>query len=169
MDVAYAKLDAWIAAKDKAEGGALTRALLRRQVRTTVERMRRTVADSYWIKARGLPGGARFVREMDQLLTELSALADKDVADVHAKVVAADRVVTRTESRLDELLSRISTLIVVEKVPPTRMRSSSSRRSSSSPMTTSSPRDATSPPSRSPLPRPTSPTGTTRAFTRPAR
>lgn len=118
VDTAYRKLDDWIIAKDKREGGALTKALQRRQIRTTVERMRRTIADSYWIRTKALPGAALFVQQMDAVLAELSTVADNDIANLHARVMAADPVVSRIESKLDQLLTRVSTLIVDEKVPP---------------------------------------------------
>ncbi|HJU01631.1 MAG TPA: hypothetical protein VJ966_10545 [Actinomycetes bacterium] len=116
-DVAYRKLDAWMAAKDAKEGGALTRSLQRRQVRVTVERMRQTIATSSRIRTRALPGAAAFVQEMDQLLTALPNLAERDVASLHATVMAADPLVSRAESRVDELYALIGTLIVDQNVP----------------------------------------------------
>jgi hypothetical protein len=116
-DTAYKKLDAWMAAKDRKEAGALTRALKRRQLRTTAERMRRTIANSYWIRTNALPGAAIFVREVDRFLAELPTVAEKDIEDLHAKVMAADPVVARIEARLDELSRRVVTLIVEQHIP----------------------------------------------------
>ena len=118
VDIAYRKLDAWMAEKDAREAGALTRGLERRQIHTTVERMRQTIANSYWIQAKKLPGAEIFVQEMDRFLADLPTVGERDIADLHTKVIAADPVVTRIEARLDELSHRIVTLIVDQHVSP---------------------------------------------------
>jgi Domain of unknown function (DUF4157) len=116
-DAAYKMLDAWMAAKDVKEAGALSGALKRRQVRTTAERMRQTIARSFLFRTNALPGAAIFVREMDQFLAELPTVAEKDIEDLHTKVMAADPVVARVEARLDELSQRIVSLVVDQHIP----------------------------------------------------
>jgi hypothetical protein len=118
VDIAYRKLDTWMAEKDAREAGALTRGLERRQIRTTVERMRQTIVNSYWIQANKLSGAATFIQEMDRFLANLPTVAEMDIADLHTKVMAAAPVVTRIEARLDELSHRVVTLIVDQHVPP---------------------------------------------------
>jgi hypothetical protein len=116
-DAAYQRLDVWMAARDASEAGGLTRALQRRQTRTTTERMRRTIADSYWISTEKLAGAATFVTAMDELATQLPALPDKDVQAVHGSVMSADPVVTRIEGRLDQLYRRIVAFVVDLHLP----------------------------------------------------
>jgi hypothetical protein len=117
VDAAYKKLDAWMVAKDTSEGGALTCALKRRQILTTVKRMRQTIAESYWIRVNGLPGAATFVTAMDQVVADLPTVADKDIPDLYSKVTAAGPVITRIEARVNELFHRITTLVVDQHVP----------------------------------------------------
>ena len=116
-DTAYRKLDDWIVAKDHREGGALTRVLQRRQIKTTVERLRTTIATSYWIKIEKLPGAAAFVTAADTLLAGLATRPEGDVAALHAAVLTADPLVTRVEQRLDGLLTRRVSLVVDDHVP----------------------------------------------------
>jgi len=111
-DVAYRKLDDWITARDIKAGGALTRALQRRQIRTTLERMRSEVGGSHRFTLVQLPGAVAFVRDMDQLIAGLDTLADPDVAALHGKVMTAAAVVTRVEQRIEQLLDRISSLLL---------------------------------------------------------
>src|SRR5262249_54957661 len=85
VDIAYRKLDAWMAEKDARENGALTRGLERRQIATTAERMRRTIANSYWIQANKLPGAAIFVREIDRFLANVPTVGEREIADLHTK------------------------------------------------------------------------------------
>ncbi|MFH8251255.1 DUF4157 domain-containing protein [Microbacterium sp. B2969] len=117
VDTAYRKLDEWILAKDRREGGALTRVLQRRQIKTTVERLRATIAKSYWIKAEKLPGAAIFVAAADTLLAGLATRPESEITTLHAAVLAADPVVIRVERRLDALFRRRVSLIVDEHVP----------------------------------------------------
>ncbi|MGC3992793.1 MAG: DUF4157 domain-containing protein [Propionicimonas sp.] len=117
VDVAFRKLDDWIVAKDRREGGALTRVLQRRQIETTVQRLRRTIAHSFWITTDKLPGGAAFVAAADVLLAGLPTRPESDIAGLNAAVLTADPLVTRVERRVDELIHRKVSLIVDEHVP----------------------------------------------------
>jgi hypothetical protein len=117
VDAAYRKLDDWIVAKDRREGGALNRVLQRRQIETTVQRLRTTIAHSFWITTDKLPGGAAFVTAADGLLAGLPTRPESDVATLNAAVLAADPLVTRVERRIDELIRRRVSLIVDDHVP----------------------------------------------------